>query len=309
MTTPSEIIPAQPAGALNVHGMDDETKARVAFLARYHGRTLENCEMDLDQYRDWLRDDVRIHNMLAAEPFILELYLRHLIDRGLATATVCRRFGTVRGFYKRAHQHGLINRDPTADVELPKIKHDQQYRTWFESVDMAIILRKVVDPLDRVVLQMMFDLSLRVGELCALDVESIAATPTGPRLRFIGKGNEAADMAIPPTSMAAITAYLDGRTTGPLILNKWGNRTTRYCVQRIIDRVAKKAEIPYHVGTHGLRRTSCRFGIQMGETVADAAGRLRHKDTKTTLTCYAIDTGLADINRARVSALMANLAR
>lgn len=45
------------------------------------------------------------------------------------------------------------------------------------------------------------------------------------------------------------------------------------------------------------------------ETIHQAAKRLRHRDIRVTETCYAINTSTADIDRMRISALMANLAR
>lgn len=174
---------------------------------------------------------------------------------------------------------------------------------------MAIILRYATDPLDQAVLHLMFDLALRVGELCALDVTSIIPTTAGPMLRFVGKGSKLAEMLIPAASMTTVEAYLDGRTTGPLFLNREGRRLSRASVQRMLDRLAKAAGITYRVTPHGIRRTSCRFGIQQGETIDDAAERLRHSDSRVTRQCYAISTGTADIKRSRVSALMANLSR
>lgn len=303
-----EILPPRTPRDLTAHGMDDETKAMLGFLARYHGRTLENYELDLKQFKEWTLSN-GIGNMLRAERWQLELYVRHMVERGLAASTISRRYGTVRSFYRMAHADGLITKDPAYYVRTPKVEVDQQYRTWFESVDMAIMLRMATAPVDRAVLQIMFDLALRVGELCGLDVTSLARTPAGPVLRFIGKGNKLAVMMVPPASMSALDRYLDGREDGPMFVNRYGNRLARRNVQAIIDRGARQAGITYHVSPHGIRRTSCRFGIQNGESIDQAADRLRHADSRVTKASYAIDTGMADIHRAQISARMANLAR
>lgn len=122
-----------------------------------------------------------------------------------------------------------------------------------------------------------------------------------------------AELLVPAPSMAALDAYLatrpDAQPDEPLLLNTWGNRLARPNVQFLIDKLSKAAGVTYRVTPHGMRRTSCRFGIQQGETVDDAADRLRHADSRVTKLCYAVDTGVADIKRAKVAALMANLAR
>ncbi|MBV9292646.1 MAG: tyrosine-type recombinase/integrase [Frankiales bacterium] len=310
-TTTGELIAPDAiiSGDLTVHGMDDETKVMLGFLARHYGRTLENYELDLRLFKQWATSNGLL-NILTAERWQLELYVRHMVtERHLAPATVSRRFGTIRQLYRFAHDDGVIARNPAAGVRMPKVDHEQQYRTWFTSVDMAIVLRFADRPLDRAVLQIMFDLALRVGELCSLDVESIRQTNAGPRVSFIGKGGRLASMLVPPSSVVAIDRYLAGRETGPLFLNAWGNRLSRKNVQAIIDRSCAAARVPYRVTPHGIRRTSCRFGIQQGESLDQAAERLRHVDSRVTKTCYAMQSGMGDIDRLRISALMSNLDR
>lgn len=205
---PIEILRPGGDGTLTVHGMDDETKAMLGFLARYHGSTLVNYEHDLKVFATWARNHGLL-NVLDAERWQLELYVRSLIEQGLKPSTIGRRFGTVRSFYRMAHADGLLStgKDPAFYVRTPRIDTDQQYRTWFESVDMAIMLRtagETGNTLDKAVLQLTFDLALRVGELCSLNVESIQHTRNGPQLSFIGKGSRLAEMMIPPASMVAI---------------------------------------------------------------------------------------------------------
>lgn len=308
-----EVTTLGTSGTLDIHGLDDERKAYVGFLARYDGQTLRNYEWDLKNFKAWTVSELGLLTMLQAERHHLELFVRGLRAWGLAASTIGRRFGTVRGYYTYAHVEGLIQKNPAAYVKTPKIKADQQYRTWYESVDMAIVMRVATDPRQRAIIQLMFDLALRVGELCALNVGSLSYTKAGPMLRFLGKGDKLAEMVVHPPTMAALEVYLatrpDARPDDPLILNQRGHRLARANVQYVIDRLSEAAGVTYRVTPHGIRRASCRFGIQQGESIEDAADRLRHSDSRVTKTSYAIDTGVADIKRAKVAALMANLAR
>lgn len=300
--------PVVTGATLNIHGMDDETKAVLGYLARYTGRTLGNYELDLKMFRRWM-PTVGLTRILDAERWQLELWVRSMTEAGYAPSTVSRRFGAVRGFFHFAHVDGLIAKDPSAYVRTPKVETELQYRTYFESVDMALVLRHATAPLDRAVLTLMFDLALRVGELCGLDVSSIVRAGNGTFLRFIGKGGKPAELLIPPASLRAIETYLAGRDIGPLFLTRYGNRMNRPAVQRIITRVSRAAGVTQHVTPHGIRRTHARFATQQGKPITAVAKNLRHKDARVTATCYAIDTGMDDIGRSEVSALMANLAR
>src|SRR4051794_31106411 len=114
--------------------MDDEMKAYFGFLARFrHPTTLADYEMDLKQFQAWTRQ-MNILSMLAVERVHLDPYVAHMVTRGLAPATINRRFGTVRGFFRYAHVEGMILKDPAAYIATPKIQHDQQRRTYYESV-------------------------------------------------------------------------------------------------------------------------------------------------------------------------------
>lgn len=71
--------------------------AALSFLARYRGDTLRAYEQDLRAFLGWCADR-------AVEPLHphLELYLRLMEQRGLAPATIGRRFTAVAGFYRYA---------------------------------------------------------------------------------------------------------------------------------------------------------------------------------------------------------------
>ncbi len=79
----------------------DQTSYTVeSFLARYRDLTLRAYRQDMLAFLRWCAD--RQLAPLTAERPHLELYLRWMESRGLALATIGRRFGTVAGFYKCA---------------------------------------------------------------------------------------------------------------------------------------------------------------------------------------------------------------
>ncbi len=79
---------------------DASDLAAAGFLARYREPTTSAYRQDLRCFWQWCAD----HQLapLAAKRPHLELYLRHLEQRGYAPATVSRRLSTVAGLFRYA---------------------------------------------------------------------------------------------------------------------------------------------------------------------------------------------------------------
>jgi integrase/recombinase XerD len=87
--------------------LDVARLALASFLARYREPTLTAYKQDLAAFIGWCdRYDVQPLRVTRGR---LELYLRHLEQRGYAPATIGRRFGTVSTFCKYApNDHALV---------------------------------------------------------------------------------------------------------------------------------------------------------------------------------------------------------
>lgn len=94
------------------------SRALFAFLARSRGDTLRAYQQDLKGYRAWCRQ----HDLqLQARRPHLELYLRCMVQRNYAAATIGRRFATVAGFYRYAVIVGHLASDPTLAATRPAV--------------------------------------------------------------------------------------------------------------------------------------------------------------------------------------------
>ena len=98
---------------LDADGAFDEAQlAAAAFLARYHGRTLDAYRHDLRGYFQWAAD-AGVTVLAATRPHI-ELYRGWMEDRGLAASTIDRRLSTVCGYYRvRAHRRTHPSNPPS----------------------------------------------------------------------------------------------------------------------------------------------------------------------------------------------------
>lgn len=305
-------VAAHTAGAtLDIYGLDIEQRAVLGFLARYgNPKTRASYELDLKQFHNWTRQMGLLH-MLAAERTHLQIYVRHLEDRGLAAATINRLVGTIRSLFKYALIDDLIVKDPTLGLAVPKVDHEAQYRTWLTTLEFAALLKESrKDPRSHAMVAALGLLGMRVAEMCSLDLADIHREIGEVYVTFTGKGSKRARIRLPFEVIHAFDTYIDVRVTGPLFLSRQsGVRWQPADVRRCLRTLAVRAGIEHHITPHGLRRTLARLLQERGVELGAIQQTMRHKDPRTTVQAYIGDGGgVADIARQTAAAVVSSMA-
>lgn len=309
MLDATEIVPRGQEGTLGIHGMDAEQRAVLAFLARHTGKTVDNYKADLKVFHEFCRSH-NLPSMLRADSTFCQLYVRWLENRGLAPATINRRIGTLRGFYKQAMRDDAITKDPTLDLAVPRIDHEAQYRTVLTTLEFASLLKTArQDPRSHAMVAALGLLGLRVAEMCSLNVEDVHRSIGEVYITFIGKGHKAARIGLPFAVLHAFEEYLGDRTEGPLFLTVKGDRWTPTDVRRALKTLARRAGIEHHITPHGLRRTLATVLQERGVELGAIQQTLRHKDPRTTSQSYLMGgVAVADIARQQAAAVVGAMA-
>jgi len=287
MTHATQILDVRRGTTLS---LTDPTELAVfTFLARYTGSTWANYKLDMKVYLGWcMAHDVK---PLEAQRGHLELYTRWLEEtispkthRKLTPATVSRRLGTVILFYKYAAIDDYIGKNPAAAVSRPKVDHAQQRTPFLPPLAFAAVLResRSMGPMAHATVALLGMTGLRVAEACSLNVESVGVDGGYEVIRYIGKGNKGATTPLPVPVMHAVHAAIGPRTTGPLLLNRWGNRMTQACAARVVRTAMKRAGLDTDCTPHGLRRTFCTSGLLQGVPLRKMQVAMRHANPSTT---------------------------
>jgi hypothetical protein len=118
--------------------LDVTRLALASFLARYREPTLTAYKQDLAAFLGWCDPyDAQVLRVTRGQ---LEMYVRHLEQRGYAAATIARRFGTVATFYKYAVIDNVIPANPAVAVTRPKVAWEGQQRTVLHPLEFAALL-------------------------------------------------------------------------------------------------------------------------------------------------------------------------
>lgn len=313
----TEILPAgNSTGVPILDGIDDETRAVWGFLARYNNRhTRENYRHDIEQFARWCHGDVGLPTMLHATRLHAEMYLRHIQAAGYSQATVQRKFGTVKQFYRYAVIDELIAKDPTVHIDRPPVDHNRQRRTRLTTLQYGQLLNHVRarGPANEyAMITSMGMMGLRIAEMCSLNVESILRQVGQANLRFIGKGNKQFVIDIPLEVLSAFDGIAGDRAEGPLFVTpSSGNRWTPSVARFHFRRVVVAAGLGHvDLTPHGLRRTGAGTLSERGTDLGGIQEWCRHADPRVTKQCYiGEDSGAGRLARQTLATVYSNVAR
>ena len=272
------------------------------WLTRRFEATRESYTKDLRYFAQWLRatspsDAAR--SLIGGGHFRanqrVHEYVTHLIDRGLAPATINRRLSSLKSLVKAARMAGMVTW--TIDIEGERI---QPYRDprgpGLRSVQTMLAVAAEQRPMkalrDTSIMFLLFVLGLRRNEVTTCDVGQFDRS--GKRLSILGKGRAQREwISVPASVTDALGAYLDARGAvddEPLIQNLdpamkgTQRRLSSGGLYRVVRRLAEKAGIPGIVSPHRIRHTAITAALDAtGGNVREARHFSRHSRVDTLL--------------------------
>ncbi|MDG4787071.1 tyrosine-type recombinase/integrase [Micromonospora sp. WMMD1102] len=220
--------------------------------------------------------------------------------RPLTAATVARKLSALSSWYTFLGKLGAVPANPVSGADRPRVDRDHSGTVGLTSDEVdALLAAAEADagpnaPRNRVVLALLADLGLRVGELVALDLTDLGQERGHRSVRFVGKGGRARRRALTPGSAYAVDAYLAARAagagrpveqlTGALLVTATGNRLDRHAVFRLVRRLARVAGIPAweRLSPHSLRHAFATTARAEGVPLEDVQDAMGHADPRTT---------------------------
>ena len=147
--------------------------------------TLAAYRLDLTAFARWLEP----RRLEDARPSDMFGYLGHRHESGFHARSTARLVSCLRGFYMALVERGVLQTDPTAQVEHPKLGRPLPKGITEAEVDALLGAPDVGHPLglrDRAMLELLYATGLRISELVALRL-GMVNTRQGV-VRVLGKG-------------------------------------------------------------------------------------------------------------------------
>jgi integrase/recombinase XerD len=222
----------------------------------------------------------------------LQQFLRWISELGMTPTSQARIISGIRSFYKFCVIENLVQKDPTALLEAPKLKRalpDVLSVEEIESIIAAIDLSKPEGGRNKAILETMYSCGLRVSEVVNLRISHIY--PDVGFIRVIGKGDKERLVPIGESAIKYIRIYKDNiRVHIPvkkgnediLFLNRRGSKLSRVMIFMIIKELVQKAGIKKNISPHTFRHSFATHLVEGGADLRAVQEMLGHESITTT---------------------------
>jgi integrase/recombinase XerC len=208
--------------------------------------------------------------------------------RGLAPRSVQRRLSAVRSLFRHLIRDGEMRHDPAAGVQAPKAR--KRLPTTLDADTMARLLTFRSDDRlgvrDKAIMELLYSSGLRLAELLGLDLQDLDLRDR--TVRVLGKGGKARIVPVGKEAAAALSRWLEERTTIAAIgelavfVGVSGRRLGPRIVQRRIARWAQLQGLPEHVHPHMFRHSFASHLLESSGDLRAVQELLGHANISTT---------------------------
>lgn len=277
-------------------GADTPGAAVERFLAHLAGErnlspnTIQAYRRDLEQFTAFC-----MREGAAPEDAGVQVIRRFLAERtrnGDARTTVARKASALRAFGRFVVRLGIREDNPASLVVTPKRGRPLPAVMKQTQVDAVLELPPDDDPVgvrDRAILELLYGCGIRVGELVALNLDSIDHRRR--QIRVMGKGSKErlVPMGVPAEQaleryMAEARPQLKRDTSPPdaLFYNRRGKRMGQRDVRHMVAGYAREAVPGGRVSPHTFRHTFATHLLEGDADLRSVQELLGHVDLRTT---------------------------
>jgi integrase/recombinase XerD len=239
-------------------------------------------------------------------------FLSHLYKEKMDSRSVARYLVSIRGLYKFTMMEGLVNTDPTENLESPKIRNSLPTYLRMEEINRLLEAPNLSTPIglrDRAMLEILYSTGLRVSELLNLRISDVDMRVGC--VRCIGKGDKERLVPIGRKAIEAIEQYLAhgrpkfARPSSPLphshvlLLTSVGRRLSRVGIWKIMHDYGVRLGLRGRLTPHKMRHSFATHLLERGADLRSVQLMLGHADISTTqIYTHVVEERLKEIYKA-----------
>ena len=262
----------------------------IGSVRKLSDNTVESYCRDIKQYIEYI-ESKNIQSLKNTNKTTVITYLLYLQKNGRATSTISRSLASIRAFYQYLTAERIIERDPTVDLESPKV--EKKLPTILSGKEVELLLDQpdlssAKGTRDKSMLELLYATGIRVSELVALDCGDInlelgylKCSKNNDRERIIPVGTIALEI-LGKYIRDVRPGLLRGKSETALYVNYKGERLTRQGFWKIIKGYKNKAKINKDITPHTLRHSFAAHLIENGADLKSVQEMLGHSDISTT---------------------------
>ncbi len=250
--------------------------------------TLQSYKRDISQYENYIEKNNL--DYASVDEDAIKGYLAYLQENGKKTSTVSRNLASIRSFYQYSVRVKDIKKDPTENVQSPKI--EKRIPNVLSTKEVELLLEQPEDTdlkgiRDKAMLEFAYATGMRVTEIISLDIKDVnvkegyVICKTGTKQRTIPLGE---------LSVKALKNYVDesrpylikSDDEPSLFVNINGKRLTRQGFWKIVKFYKEQAHIDKEITQGVLRHSFATHLLQNGADLKAIQTMLGHSDISST---------------------------
>ena len=250
--------------------------------------TLQSYKRDISQYENYIEKNNL--DYASVDEDAIKGYLAYLQENGKKTSTVSRNLASIRSFYQYSVRVKDLKKDPTENVQSPKI--EKRIPNVLSTKEVELLLEQPEDTdlkgiRDKAMLEFAYATGMRVTEIISLDIKDVnvkegyVICKTGTKQRTIPLGE---------LSVKALKNYVDesrpylikSDDEPSLFVNINGKRLTRQGFWKIVKFYKEQAHIDKEITPGVLRHSFATHLLQNGAELKAIQTMLGHSDIYST---------------------------
>ena len=271
--------------------MEKQIKLFLEFLQndkKLSDNTLQSYQRDILQFQDYLKESDLNYAKLTEED--INNYFENLRNNGKKNSTISRNLATIRSFYQYLLKNKKISKDPTSNLQSPKIEKRVPSILTSEEVELLLEQPKDVDlkgTRDKAMLEFAYATGMKVTEIIHLDIQdvdfanNVVLCTSGKKTRSIPLG-ALAEKALKEYVEKARPILIKDDNTKALFVNLNGSRLTRQGFWKIVKYYKEQAHIEKDITPHVLRHSFATHLLQNGADLKSIQAMLGHSDISST---------------------------
>ena len=191
-------------------------------------------------------------------------------------------------FFRWAYKKHYIDKDIALDVESVRPVQRKKERLTDEEVERCRVIASR-DAREAALFELMLSTGMRVGEIAMLKVEDLDFDENEVKIWGEKTSTERVGF-LTPSAKIALKRYLDGRTYGYVMQNKYNeNHMSITKLNEIAKKIAKEALCQVNATVHIYRKTFASVQYRRTGNILLVSKLLGHADTRTTIKFYLVD--------------------
>jgi integrase/recombinase XerC len=185
----------------------------LRYEKRYSGHTVTAYTKDLDQFIQFGSEMVEDFSLLTVDHHLIRQWVISLMDQGMTVVSVKRKISTLRSLYKYLLRDGLMKKDPTDLVMVPKsgkkLPQFVQENEMNKLLDTSYFTGDFSGLRDKAILSLFYGTGMRLSELMGIRMADLNLKERV--VKVLGKRNKERLIPYPSEISNDISGYLTAR--------------------------------------------------------------------------------------------------